>query len=400
MDKRISMVAFSYYPADPRVRREAEALMEEGMSVDILCLNDGSELKQDIVNSVNVYRIPIKRKRGGKSRYLLDYFCFFVLSFFTLSVLHIRKNYRIIHVHNMPDILVFCALIPRICGSKIILDLHDPTPEVFMSKYFLGKMHPVIRLLNLLEKLSIMFSDIVMTPNIAFRDLFVSRGCPRSKIHVVMNSPQESIFLRKCNKANLNSRNTNSNFVIMYHGSIVERNGLDVALEALSIVRGKIQNLSFQVYGEGDFVESFLKLRDQLRLDDIVFHNGNVSLETVATEIESIDVGIIPNKKNPFTDLNLPTRIFEYLCKSKPVIAPRTKGILDYFNEESIIFFEPSNARSLAKAILEVYSNPERISSVLKRGISVYRRNRWHIQRQIFLKLIGGLLKGTSRQIK
>jgi hypothetical protein len=32
---RIASVLFSYYPADPRPRREAEALVEAGMSVDV-----------------------------------------------------------------------------------------------------------------------------------------------------------------------------------------------------------------------------------------------------------------------------------------------------------------------------------------------------------------------------
>jgi len=396
MVKRIAMVVFSYYPGDPRVRREAEALVESGIAIDVFCLRDDSELKREIVNEVDVYRLPLRRKRGGKLRYFCNYTYFIFLAFAILSVLHIRKKYSLVHVHNMPDILVFSALIPRLCGSKVILDLHDPVPEIYMTKYSVSASYLVVRLLIFFEKLSIWFSSLVLTPNIAFRDLFVSRGCPESKIRIVMNSPDEKIFSfsSKCNK---NEDVNNGQFSLMYHGTMVERHGLDIALKTLNKVRDKIPNIIFHVYGKGEFVESFLMRIEQFGLDDIVFYHGQVSHETIAKEIESIDVGLIPNKKGPFTNINMPTRIFEYLCKGKPVIAPRTKGILDYFDEESLYLFEPGSAESLADVILDVYNNPERRCSVLARGISIYQKYRWQVQRQYFVGLVTRLLGIANR---
>lgn len=67
MANRIAMVVFSYYPADPRPRREAEALVESGMSVDAICLKGAQEAKKEIVNGVEVYRLSLQRKRAGKT---------------------------------------------------------------------------------------------------------------------------------------------------------------------------------------------------------------------------------------------------------------------------------------------------------------------------------------------
>ncbi len=164
MITRIAMVIFSYYPSDSRARREAEALIESGMSVDMICLRIRYEPKREIVNGVQVYRIPLKRKRGGKLRYLLNYTYFIFLAFFTLSVFHIRKHYSVVRVHNMPDILIFSALMSRLCGYKVILDLHDPMPEVYMTKYSVSPSHPVVRPLIFLEKLSIWFIMRKMIP--------------------------------------------------------------------------------------------------------------------------------------------------------------------------------------------------------------------------------------------
>src|SRR3954465_4851253 len=39
--KRVGMVVFSSYPSDPRPRRAAEALVKEGMLVDLVCEGGG-----------------------------------------------------------------------------------------------------------------------------------------------------------------------------------------------------------------------------------------------------------------------------------------------------------------------------------------------------------------------
>ena len=390
---KLAMVVFAYYPADIRVRREAEALVEMGMSVDVICLKGDSEPKNEIVDGVQIYRLPLQRRRTRKLRYIWEYFCFFTLSFFSLSLLYLRNQYKVIHVHNMPDFLVFSSLLPRLCGSKIILDLHDPMPEVFMAKYNVGINHPIIRFIIKLEKYSIKYSDLVITPNIAFLDLFISRGCPKKKIYLVMNSPQEKFFGKNNNQLSKKNKIDTKNFVIIYNGAIVERNGIDIALKAIALVRNKIPNIVFNVYGEGDFVNRFLELVGELNLKDIVNYHGQVPLKQIVSSIQSSDLGLIPNKPSIHWEHAVPTRIFEYLSQRVPVIAPRTRGINDYFCEESIFFSEPGDPESIAQVILEVYNNNnDRVRVVLEKGISIYKKYRWKLQRKHFVKIVESLI--------
>ena len=90
MVKRIAMLVFSYYPEDPRVRREAEALVESGITTDIFCLRDDFELKREIVNGVEVYRFPLRRKRTRKLRYIWNYAYFIFLAFFIIKSFSFR----------------------------------------------------------------------------------------------------------------------------------------------------------------------------------------------------------------------------------------------------------------------------------------------------------------------
>ena len=396
---RVAAVVFSYCPADPRVRRESEALVEAGMQVDIICLRGAKQPWFERTEGIRFYRLPISRKRGGKIRYLWEYIAFTMLAAIVLAGLHLRRWYRVVHVHNMPDVLVFSALVPRLLGAKVILDLHDPTPEVFMTKYDMTRDHKMIRLLRRLERWSIAFANVVVTPNIGFRDLFVQRGCPEHKIHVIMNSPQESVFgEREVSPLDGAEARVSGPFRVMFHGTMVERHGLGTALEALALLREAELEFRLEVYGDGDFVESFLELIDEYDLAEMVTYHGFVSLEMIADAITTIDLGLIPNMRSVFTEINMPTRIFEYLCKGKPVIAPRTKGILDYFGEDDILFFEPGDAKSLAETILRARSSGELRRCVLARGINIYQRHSWCKERQNWIGIVNKLLGKAAPQ--
>lgn len=390
---RVAEVTFSGFPSDPRPRRETEALRDAGMEIDMYCLKSESFSEEENYQNIRVKRLGIEKKRVGKARYILQYAQFILTMFFLLGYNQLKRGYKIIHIHNMPDALVFSALIPKVFGTKIILDLHDPMPEMFATKFSLEESHIAIKLLILLERLSIKFSDIVLTPNISFKNKFISRGCPPSKIHIIMNSPQEEIFHRNGEEYNSEVNKDSSKYVIMYHGSVVERHGLDDALKAMVLLRDKIPGLEFRVFGPGEYTEKFLQLVKELNLNDIVNYIGKVPLERIANEIPKIDLGLIPNKLNPFTNINFPTRIFEYLCLNKPVIVPSTVGIKDYFNDDSIFFFEPNNPKSLSETILKIYTNPELSQNTTKKGVEIYKKFKWKIQKMELVQIVENLVK-------
>ena len=390
---RYAMITFSKFPDDPRVRREAEALAESGWTLDVICIGAPLQPQFETMGNIHVFRANMSRTRLNKTWYFKAYASFWMFAFFRLVRMHLKSRYKVVHVHNMPDALVFCALIPRLYGARVVLDLHDPMPEVFMAKYKVSGRHPLIRVIKFLERVSIRFADLVVTPNTAFRERFIQRGAPERKMHIIMNSPQESLF----NVANTGAKTACDGYQIMYHGYIAERNGLDVAAKALSMLRKKIPNMRFHIYGGGDVIPQLLQVIDLLNLKEVTTYHGGVSIDVIAQAIPRIDLGIIPNRSTPFTRINLPTRIFEYLCMNKPVIAPRTRGILDYFNEDELFFFRPGDADDLVRVIARVYSNPEWVNETVRKGVKVYQRYRWQHQKRELLTLIESMLGNGCR---
>ncbi len=392
--KRAAVLLFSHYPSDPRPRRAAEAMAQAGMSVDLICLReDETEPTRENIEGVSVRRLPITKRRDSKLAYVLCYSQFLSACWLILAGRTLSKRYDVVHVHNMPDILVFSALVPRLFGAKLILDLHDPMPELMSSIYNLPASHWLVRWLTRLEAWSVAFAHLVLTPNIAFRDIFVARRCPAKKIRIVMNSPKREIFDPA--KFNQNGAvHTNGGFKLMYHGLLVERHGLDTAIHAVARLREDLPALSFHIYGgETPYMEKMQSLIDELGLANVVHYHGRKPLAEIAGALAASDLGVIPNRRNPFTEVNMPTRIFENLAMGKPVIVPRTKGIRDYFDESQLVFFEPDDPKSLADAIRWVYSNPEEVKQMIGRARPVLESHAWDSERKAFLDHVRGLVR-------
>jgi glycosyltransferase involved in cell wall biosynthesis len=392
--KHAGMIVFSSYPADPRPRRAIEALVTEGMSVDLICCGNGSEAPRECFRKLNITRVPIKRSRGTKLSYAYQYAVFILISAWMFAVRALRRRYDLVYVHNMPDVLVATALIPKLLGAKVILDQHDPMPELMMTIFDSDERSWSVRLLAWLEKWSVNRVDFVLTVNNACKRIFSSRSCPPGKIGVVMNSPDASIFpFHPARTSQHHDRNRP--FTIMYHGSLVERNGLDLAIDALATARESIPAVELKIYGPSTpFLETVMEHVREQGLSECVHYIGPRRLEELAHEIAACDVGIIPNHRNPFTEINTPTRIFEYLAMGKPVIAPRTPGIQDYFADDTLFFFESGDARDLAEQLRRVHANPDRAVDLAEKGQQVYLSHLWNEESRNLVKMVSELLKG------
>lgn len=387
---KILMVVYSYFPQDVRPRREAEALINAGYTVDIICLRVPDQTKFENIYGVNTYRVNISKSKSSRRKYILLYASFFIRSFFLLNRLFLINRYAVIHVHNMPDFLVFLGVIPKIFGSKVILDLHDPTPEMLITKFAEEGNSWLTKMLKWQEKASIKFAHKIITTNKSFVDKFISRGCPPDKINIVMNSPQDSIFSKFETTSKANSHE--NKFIVMYHGIIITRYGFEELLNAVNLLRTKIPGLELRIYGTGEDMPIFLELVKKLNLNNIVKYFGQVSIEKIVEIIPECNVGIIPNRLTPFTRINFPTRIFEYLYMKKPVVVPRTEGINDYFNEGSIFYFDAGDAENLANVIFNVYSDVGKTKEIINKGYEIFQKHQWEIQSKNLIKIYKDLL--------
>src|SRR5262249_14375940 len=176
------------------------------------------------LDGLSVRRISIKHRRSGKLSYLYQYSAFILTCAALLAMRSLHRKYDLVYVHNMPDVLVASALIPKALGAKVVLDQHDPMPELMTAIFGLGENSFYVRVIKRLETWSFARAHLVLTVNQACQRIFASRSCSVNKIGVVMNAPDADIFPLRTPSIYSGTRDTGKNFVIMYHGSLVERN--------------------------------------------------------------------------------------------------------------------------------------------------------------------------------
>lgn len=390
-----AVVALSYYPWDPRIRRETEALADAGLRIDVFCLRETSaEQSHEVLGRVTVHRLDLQRHRAGKFRYLYEYTVFFLWAFWCVTLGTFRHRYALAHVHNVPDALVFTTLMARLCGTRVILDLHDPMPELYRTIYGLGPRHPLVLLLVAIEWLALHYASVVLTPNRGFRRLFIRRSGLRHKVRIVMNTPDERIFRPAPTSADPPSA---ERFRLMYHGLIAERHGLDLLVHAVRLLVPLIPGLQLDIYGaRNPFLDEVETLALTLGLSGIVHCHGKRPLVEIAAIIPTIDLGIVPNRRTPFTELNFPTRIFEYLALRKPVVTLHTCGVRDYFASDELLFYDHDNAATLAAAIQRAHADPTGTRATVERGFQVYHRHRWSDERTRFVSIVTHTLTGQT----
>lgn len=393
------MIVYAIYPlGETRVQREAEALVRNGYEVDVICFRLKTEPAFDEYKGVQIYRekdlLPINHSiSNGLSKKALEYLSFFFSAALRLTKLHIQKNYTTVQVHNLPDFLVFCALLPKLMKVPIILDLHDLMPEFYAGRTGSNKSLTA-RLIRLQERLACRFADHVITVSEHWRQALIQRGVPEKKCSVVMNLADESIF-HPLEQAR-NQTNSKDSFRLIYHGTLVERYGLDLAIRAVDRLRSEIPGIHLTLIGFGEYLPQLTHMITDLQLQEYVTVEKLYLAEQLPELIRSCDLGIVPYRNDVFTDGLVPTKLMEYAALGIPAVAARTTAIQAYFKDTMTLFFEPNNLNDLVSCILDLYKNPDQLAE-LSRGCEKFnQRHNWAKVGAEYAALIEGLRQ--SRQ--
>jgi len=358
---------------DGRVRLEAETLVKWGYEVTFLAGQEGDKPRTYSLGGVTVEELGVKIY-GDKSivTYLLSYLKFLILAFFACTRLFFRSKIHVIHVHNMPDMLVFAALIPRLFGCKVVLDVHDTVPETYLAK-FEKPSRLMSYLLHLEESLSFAMAHKLVCVNDVQCQAVVQRGIPADKIVTIVTMPKYLLSDSNSNHA----KGQSPAFRIVNHGTISKRLGIDLIVRASAKLAQEIPNFEFHLYGQGDDQENVLNLIRTLGLSNTVHFHGVIPWVSVPKELENMDAGILGNRQNVATQLMLPAKLIDFVSLGIPAVAPRLKTIEYYFSPDMITFYEPENVDSMVQAVVSLYKDRHKMEQQKENAKSFLQRCSW-----------------------
>jgi glycosyltransferase involved in cell wall biosynthesis len=391
------MLAYAFYESDMRILRYANALVERGDTVDVIALRREGAAKFEVLQGVNVYRVQ-SRERNERS--WLDYLGRVMRFMFTSALLlaekHIAKPYDVIHVHSVPDFLVFAAVVPKLLGSKVILDIHDILPEFFASKFNASEQSLKFKLLLLAEYLSVRFSDHVIIANDLWHERLVNRSARAEQCTSIINYPDGEMFRPRGRSATFSGK-----FRITYPGTLNAHQGLHIALHALARIKEELPDIEFHIYGEGPAKISLIELSTQLGLSDRVVFHEFLRCDQIAEAMALSDLAIVPKcSSSAFGNEAMSTKIMEFMSLGVPVIVSRTKVDSFYHTDSRVKFFESGNPSDLADAIVMLYHDAQLRNRLAANASAYVRDNNWQDKKQMYLQIVDSLVLGGNRVLE
>ncbi len=385
--KKVCIVRHGYYPEDVRVRKEALALIEKGYKVDVICiLKNPDDKRKGNYKGVNYYRIPLQHHRKGVLRYLFEYGSFFCLASIKLCRLFARNRYDFIQINTLPDFLVFVAIVPKLFGAKVILDLHEPAPELW-GAIFGAQRKLLMWIVKSIEQISIRYADRSITVSEEMKSNYIKRGASPSKMSVILNVPNLEFNLESFHDPT--SSGKNNKFLLLCHGAMIKRYGQGTAIKAMALIKEKIPNVELNILGYGDYEKELKRLTSHLKLNKYVKFRGFLPFEEMVEMVAISDIGIVPVEKNPYSDLVHTNKMFEYIAMKKPVVISRTRAVEGFFGSDDscLKYFTSGNEKDLARCIIELYNKPEKREEMVKNAYDKFELVRWEIVKEDYCSL-------------
>jgi glycosyltransferase involved in cell wall biosynthesis len=395
---RVLMLVENHFPQDTRVRNEAILLTEAGYHVSVIALRKKGQVMTEVVNGVQVYRLPRlelfkKTSHGNLSRagllflklksslgYLFEY-CYFTAACLVVSFyVFIRRGFDVIHAHNPPDTLFVVALPFKLLGKKFIFDHHDLCPELYRSRYRTGEGF-FTGLLRVFEWCSLNLADITIATNESYKQVQMERAKrdPRT-IFIVRNGPdklrmspvQPSPRLKAMNKC-----------ILCYVGSLNPQDGVDYLLRSLRYLLHDLKRSDFHcvIMGTGDSLQDLRDLAGTLQLNGCVELTGFVSDEDLQSNLAAADICVDPDPSSPLNDVSTWIKIMEYMAYAKPIVSFDLKETR-FSAGEAALYVKPNGEAEFAKTIADLMAQPD-----LRQKMGSY--GRWRVEQKLQWTKVG-----------
>lgn len=391
--RRVAMLTHSFYENDNRVTRYAETLAERGDHVDVFALRRSASLaKQERLEGVHLHRIV--PRSGKQERSKLGYLWSW-LRFLATATVHVERGsrqnrYDLVHVHNMPDFLIFSALPAKLRGARVILDIHDLTSDFYASKFGSNKGGLAPAVLRWTERISARLADHVIISNHLWLEKYTQRTGTADRASVFINNVDTRVF-RPHDRSRRDERK-----VIVFPGGLQWHQGLDLAIRAMPAVRHAVPQAEFHIYGDGNQKAALQNLTAELGLEHCVRFFDPVPVREVAQLMADADVGVVPKRADSFGNEAYSTKIMEFMSVGVPVVISETKIDRFYFNDTVARFFPSGDTCALTQAIIELLTSPTLARRLKENAYAYVSNHSWTQRKESYLRIVDSLITTGS----
>jgi glycosyltransferase involved in cell wall biosynthesis len=370
---------------DHRLRKQAAALVADGIAVTVVCRRDPDNAAVPGI-TLREYRSPIDAE--SKFGYLREYSWSLFMAAWQILRCLLAEGFDVLQVASTPDIYFFITAPLRLLGKVVVFDARDLSPEIYARRY--GRNSGmVLSVLRALERASYRSSDRVLAVNDSVAAIAEKRGrVPAAHVTVVGNGPVMGDVRVADGRRD---EDDGSELTSCWIGLMGPQDGVDLALRAVAHLVHELERTDtrFVFAGTGDALPDLKALADELHLEQWVSFPGWLDADGVVALLQKADVGLEPNLE----DFVSPVKVMEYMAYGLPTVAfdlRETRKIVG----AGALFAPPGDVVAFAECLETLLSDP---SARLSLGAVGQERIRdtfsWEHQELRYLELYHTLLR-------
>ena len=363
---KILMILDSEFPPDERVEKEAVSLINAGNTVSILCLNYGTQEREESYKGIHIHRLKINRTLRNKllGTYLITPFYRII---WKRSILKLLAKFpaEIIHIHDLPLSDIGIRL-RKSLGIKVVCDQHEYYSNWIVNtahyNTFTGSIVKSLSNWKKYEKKNLNAADLVVTVEEPLRKIYLSEvGIRPEKIIVIPNTPSVSVFNHQQIDNDIIEKYRN-NFMLFYAGHLDILRGIDTIIESLPLLRDSVPGLKFVFAGR--FTSKYynpIKLIEKLGVEDMTEYLGWKPLSILPSYIAASDVCLhVPPAISMEVNSTVATKIYQYIVMRKPVIVGEAVMMRKFVEDNRIgLSIKDSDSKDLAEKINFLFTKPD-----------------------------------------
>lgn len=374
------MVVDGAYPNDIRVRKEAEALVENGQKILVVCPSKSNTSKEETINGVAIYRIGKNYSHTKKGIYDVIESVFNVNPFFYFGLKKVFKKYPIsfLHVHDLP--LAGTGYLFKSKVQHLVLDLHENFPEA-LKTWFEWKKNPIIKWKNTIfmnprnwskkeEKYCKKYDTIICVVEEMKEKLASNFNIDAQKMVVVSNHEKKE-FAANFDKKITQKIIDKNTFSITYVGGFGPHRGLDTAIKGMPKIAQEIPNAKLFLIGKGsaDVERKLKELVKEYNASEYVEFVGYRPFEEVATIMQVSNLNIIPHKANEHTNNTIPHKLFQIMMSRSMLLVSSCKPLQRIIEKyDAGLIFKADDSQDFSDKVVSAYHNYDSLQYKVNNG--------------------------------
>jgi len=247
---------------------------------------------------------------------------------------------------------------------SVVFDIFETELPYLIMK---GSTGIFAKLLKSLEKKMVQVANtyasliLVLTKTMK-RYLMDRSGLTSASFEVLYDTIDPSIYQVNTDE------NHASNHKIIFMGDIYYRDGVDVLVEALSLVKKDVNDVELYITAGGPHLPAILNKAKKLDLLKNIRMTGWLPFSQLISMLPTFAIGVSPSRNMLLNRMIIPRKVFEYMAAGVPTVASKLEAMNEIItHRESGMLVEPENPQALAQAIVTLLTDRV-LSRRIKRG--------------------------------